>query len=108
MPPRAAIKRPNEEDEMAALLLVASLAMSATAGAKTSDKGGAAPLASRWRSAMRGWQMAVIEIAIIVRSSASLERTRGAPERRHVKSKYYNLRIILPIPFDIGSLPAYN
>jgi hypothetical protein len=52
--------------------------------------------------------MAVIEIAIIVRSSASLERTRGAPERRHVKSKYYNLRIILPIPFDIGSLPAYN
>ncbi len=52
--------------------------------------------------------MAVIEIAIIVRSSASLERTRGAPERRHVKAKYYNLRIILPIPFDIGSLPAYN
>ena len=33
MPPRAAIKRPSEEDEMAALLLVASLAMSATAGA---------------------------------------------------------------------------
>ncbi len=52
--------------------------------------------------------MAVIEIAIIVRSSASLERTRGAPERRHAKGKYYNLRITRPIPFDIGFLPTYN
>jgi hypothetical protein len=37
-----------------------------------------------------------------------LECTRGAPERRHVEGKYYNLCIIIPIPFDIGSLPAYN
>jgi hypothetical protein len=97
MPPRAAIKRPSEEDEWQRRLRQA----------QTNDNG-AASLASRWRSAMRGWQMAVIEIAIIVRSSASLERTRGAPERRHAKGKYYNLRITRPIPFDIGFLPTYN
>jgi len=64
----------------------------------------------RWRSrsAMRGWQMAVIEIAIIVRSSASLERTRGAPERRHVKSKYYIPPYNSSDPFRYRILPAYN
>ena len=92
---------------MAALLLVASLAMSATAGANERQRRRCAAgvaVAVRYARLV----MAVIEIAIIVRSSASLERTRGAPERRHVKAKYRNLRIILPIPFHIESLPAYN
>jgi hypothetical protein len=41
------------------------------------------------------------------------QRQLGAHARRsretaRKRRKYYNLRIILPIPFDIGSLPAYN
>jgi hypothetical protein len=53
MPPRAGIKRANEENEMPALLIVASLAMSATAGANERKRRYAA---SPWRSAMRSWQ----------------------------------------------------
>ena len=45
MPPRAAIKRPSEGDEMAALLLVVSLAMSATPGANERQRRCAAGVA---------------------------------------------------------------
>jgi hypothetical protein len=50
-PPRAAIKRPNEGDELAALLLVASLAMSATAGANERQRRCAAGVAMAVRYA---------------------------------------------------------
>jgi hypothetical protein len=62
--PRAAIKRPNEGDEMAALLLVASLAISATAGANERQRRRCATgVAVAVRYARLA--MAVIEIAII-------------------------------------------
>jgi hypothetical protein len=64
MPPRAAIKRANEEDEMAALPIVASLAMSATAGANERQRRCATGVAVAVRYARLA--MAVIEIAIIL------------------------------------------
>jgi hypothetical protein len=65
MPPRATIKRPSEGDEMAALLLVVSLAMSATSGANERPR---RRCAARVAVAVRYARlaMAVIEIAIIV------------------------------------------